>query len=331
MRETDVARPLVSVVTPFFNTAQFLAQCIESVLAQTYETFEYILVDNQSNDGSTGIAEHYAAQDSRIRLVKTNTFLGQVENYNFALEQISKLATYVKIVQADDLIVRDCLERMVEVAERAPEIALVSAYYVKDDTPMGGGVAFGTWRVAGRELCRQMLLTFCFPIGSPTAVMYRADVVRQRQPFFALDKHHEDTETAYEILLNSDFGFVHQILSYLRTQESSTMARIAGFNGGVLDHLIVLERFGKCVLSPEEFRAELRREWSAYRGYLGVCAIFRRSSEFWQFHRSGLATIGYRLQRREVRRFAIKAALFLALNPLDTVRHWSELRALRDT
>jgi glycosyltransferase involved in cell wall biosynthesis len=49
-------RPLVSVVTPFYNTERYLAECIESVLAQTYPIFEYILVNNRSTDASRDIA-----------------------------------------------------------------------------------------------------------------------------------------------------------------------------------------------------------------------------------------------------------------------------------
>ena len=65
-----VNRPLVSVVTPFFNTAPYLAECIESVLAQSYSHFEYILLDNCSTDGSSEIAAAYASRDSRIRLIR---------------------------------------------------------------------------------------------------------------------------------------------------------------------------------------------------------------------------------------------------------------------
>ena len=107
--------PLVSVVTPFYNTREFLAECIESVLRQTYTNWEYILVDNCSTDGSSDIAEQYAARfPETIRLIHTASFLSQVRNYNFALSHISHDSKYCKMVQADDWIFPDCLRSMVE-------------------------------------------------------------------------------------------------------------------------------------------------------------------------------------------------------------------------
>ena len=61
-------QPLVSVVTPVYNEEKNLAECIESVLAQTYPNWEYVIVNNCSTDRSLQIAESYAAQDKRIRV-----------------------------------------------------------------------------------------------------------------------------------------------------------------------------------------------------------------------------------------------------------------------
>ncbi len=124
-------QPLVSVVTPFHNTAKYLAECIESVLVQSYPQFEYILVDNCSTDGSWEIAESFARRDSRIRLIKRAHLLSQVQNYNLALQEISKDSRYCKIVQADDLIFPDCLKLMVKAFEQSEMIGLVSAYDLK--------------------------------------------------------------------------------------------------------------------------------------------------------------------------------------------------------
>jgi len=68
---TRQSTPLVSIITPFYNTERYLAECIESVLAQTYRNWEYILVNNQSTDISRSIAEHYVAIDARLRLIDT--------------------------------------------------------------------------------------------------------------------------------------------------------------------------------------------------------------------------------------------------------------------
>ena len=97
----------VSVVTPVFNTATYLPECIESVLGQTLPDFEYLLVDNQSTDESREIASKYAEADDRIRLIDNPAHVGQVENYNGALAQISPHTAWVKLIQADDALYPD--------------------------------------------------------------------------------------------------------------------------------------------------------------------------------------------------------------------------------
>src|ERR1700733_12194544 len=120
-----MSQPLVSVVTPFHNTAAYLAECIESVLAQTYSNFEYILVNNCSTDGSTEIAERYAGRDPRIHLIHRTELLSQVQNYNRALEESPAASRYCKMVQADDFIFPECLRLMVKAFEQSEKIGLV--------------------------------------------------------------------------------------------------------------------------------------------------------------------------------------------------------------
>lgn len=170
--------PMVSVVTPFFNSAQFLEECIHSVLSQTYENFEFLLVDNMSTDGSGEIARRFAAVDTRIRVIRNSEFVPQVENYNGALTHVSPLASWVKIVQADDKLLPDCLRRMVDVGTSGDRVAIVSSFYMKGDRLAGEGIPFGRQCVEGHEAIRSMLLTGCHPLGSPSSVLYRADAVR---------------------------------------------------------------------------------------------------------------------------------------------------------
>jgi glycosyltransferase involved in cell wall biosynthesis len=315
-----MAEPLVSVVTPFYNTASHLAECIESVLTQSYRNFEYLLVNNLSTDGSRDIAARYAAKDPRVRLTDNSRFVGQVENYNGALLQISPASCYVKIVQADDAIFPECIARMVEVAEREPRVGLVASYRRRGDHVAGTEVPPGVTAIKGREACRMMLLDGCFLLGSPTTVLYRADVVRSRNPFYALGRYHEDTEAGYEILLHTDLGFVHEILSFSRTDNESVMASRRGYNPAVLDYLIVLERYGPSVLTPNELARQRAFCYSGYYRFLGRALWRLRGRRFWQYHHGGLTTIGQQLHWPRVIREAILEPLRLARSPRQTFR-----------
>src|SRR5439155_16830470 len=206
--------PLVSVVTPFYNTEAYLAECIESVLAQTYQNWEYILVNNCSTDRSSEIAQEYVEKDQRLRLIHNEKFLTQVQNYNHALRQISPESKYCKIVQADDLIFPECVARMVAVAEANLSIGIVSAYYLTERRVENVGLPYTSQFVRGRDVCRMQLLDNYFFFGSPTSILLRAEIVRSREPFYSENRLHEDTEACYEILQTWDFGFVHQALTF---------------------------------------------------------------------------------------------------------------------
>src|SRR5438445_8622580 len=80
--------PLVSVVTPVYNGEDYLRDCIESVLAQTYTDWDYTIVNNCSTDRTLDIAREYADRDPRIRIHSNETFVRQIKNYNIAFRQI---------------------------------------------------------------------------------------------------------------------------------------------------------------------------------------------------------------------------------------------------
>jgi len=306
---TTDSEPLVSVVTPFYNTDAYLAECIESVLAQSYRNFEYILVDNQSTDKSRSIAEHYQSRDQRIRLSQTPSFYTQVQNYNFALQQISPQSHYCKIVQADDWLFPRCLTEMVRLGTAHPSVALIGSYHLQSKCVLGTGIDFSECVIQGKEACRRHLLEEFFLFGSPTTVMYRSDVVISRQPFYSEGRLHEDTEAAFEILATCDFGFVHQVLSSVRTQDASITGTSRDYNPNVLDHLICLKLYGHQYLTRTEYSRELagaRRHY--YRG-LADAWLARQGKEFFDYHRNGLATIGEELDRGRMFRHALIALI----------------------
>src|SRR5262249_54811409 len=160
-------------------------------------------------------------------------------NYNGALAQISPESAYVKIVQADDTIHPECVARMVDLAERQPTVGLVSSYWLEGNTPSGMGIPEDVECLSGREACRKMVLGGCYFLGSPTTVLYRAATVRRRTHFFPPGRYHEDTEVAFDILLDTDLGFIHDVLSFSRDDHRSITGSTRAYNAPILDHLIV--------------------------------------------------------------------------------------------
>jgi len=286
-----VGRPLISVVTPFYNTAAYLPQCIESVLAQTYPRFEYILSDNCSTDGSREIAASYARRDARIRLIQQPRLLPQVQHYNCALKEISDASHYCKIVQADDCIFPDCLHLMIQAFEQAETVGLVSSYYLKGNTVQASGFPYPATLLKGKEMARLYLRTGLYVFGSPTTVMYRSSLVRSNQPFYDDSLLHEDTEKCMQILEKWDFGFVHQVLSFLRTGNESISSSFRRFQPDALDGYIIVRRYAPVFLDAVEAAALRKGARRAYYRFLAHEAIRFRGAGFWSYHREGLKTL----------------------------------------
>jgi len=312
-------RPLVSVVTPVFNTAAHLRECIDSVLAQTWPRLEYVVVDNHSTDGSRQIAEEAAARTGRVRVVRTPAHLPQLDNYNHALRQVARESAYVKLVAADDWLYPECVERMVAVAAAHPSVGLVGALALWGAQVKGAGLPYDAAVVPGRELARRQLLAREFYVGSPTTVLYRADLVRARAAFFDPRALHADTEVAYQLLREHDFGFVHQVLAYVREDPASISGRVSDLDPDDLDYLITLLRYGPDFLTPVELADRRHAHERLYCERYVRQVLSRRRARFLAYHRPALAALGYRFPRALVARVAAAEAAEIALNPKRTL------------
>ena len=79
---------LISVIIPIYNAEQFLRQCLESILQQTYSNFEIICVDDGSTDSSLSICQQYSEKDSRIKVIhKDNAGVSSARNRGVAFAQ----------------------------------------------------------------------------------------------------------------------------------------------------------------------------------------------------------------------------------------------------
>lgn len=319
-----MTEPFVSVVTPFYNTRPYLRECIESVLAQDYGNFEYLLVDNASTDGSAAIAQEFAGRDSRIRVVRREQLLPQVPNYNSALSMISDASVYTKMIQADDKLYPSCLRQMVALAEAQPSVAMVGAYRLAEAAVECVGLHADQSVVSGAEACRMHLRGQAYLFGSPSTVMYRSETVRARKPFFAEGRFHEDTEAAFEIVAERDFGFVHQVLSFSRRNADSIMGSARDFFPHILDRLIITLAYGQRFFDPTAYASclnETKKEYYFRLAARWVADGFSfKSADFWAYHRRGLATVGEQISTPLLTRFAADMLVRRALSPLELAR-----------
>jgi len=304
--------PLVSVVTPVYNTEKYLSECIESVLAQTYQNWEYVIVNNCSTDRSPEIAQHYAQRDARIRIHNNDRFLNQFQNWNHTMRQISPESKYCKVVHADDWLFPECIAQMVKVAEEHPSVGIVSAYRLDETQVRSDRLPYPSTFVSGREICRLSLLGVggvgLHVFGSPTSLLIRSDVIRSREAFYDESIIHADTAVCFDILQDYDFGFVHQVLTFTRRHNESLTSLTHRFDTLRLARLVRVLRYGPVYLSEEEYTKRLERMIESYHRFLARSVFELKGREFRNFHRNELKKLGYSLST-----IRLIKALFLEL------------------
>ena len=321
-----IDRPLVTVLTPVYNGQDYLAECIESVLAQTYGNWEYIVVNNHSTDRTLEIAEAYARKEPRMRVVSNDSLLPIIANHNRAFGLTSSAAKYCKVLSADDWLFPECLDRMVSVAEANPSVGLVGSYQLS-----GGGPDWRAWRVrwaelpypstviSGRDVCRMQMLGGPYVFGTPTSLLYRADLVRAQPEFYPNHTAEADTSACYASLRHSDFGFVHQVLSYERIhgkQMSEESRSLNSYESSALNDIV---SYGSSFLTPDETSRRIDEILGKYYRFLAVSTLHSRNDAFWAYHKRRLADAGQPFSPFRLAKALLVKWLDLLFNPKASV------------
>lgn len=119
----DYSRPMVSVIMPTYNRQKFLPRAIDSILAQTYKDFEFIIVDDGSTDNSIHLLKDYAQKDERIRVIRNKENKGI--SYSRQLGLNAARGKYIAIMDSDDVSLPIRLEKQVTYMENHPDTAVV--------------------------------------------------------------------------------------------------------------------------------------------------------------------------------------------------------------
>lgn len=135
LRQNTDKHPGVAIVIPVYNVAEYLCECLDSMLAQTYENFTVFAVDDGSTDNSGVILDEYAKKDKRIVAIHQQN-AGQGAARNNALDRIEALGTfdYVTFADGDDKVQPQFVAQLVATAERThADITICAFHYLESD------------------------------------------------------------------------------------------------------------------------------------------------------------------------------------------------------
>ncbi|MGZ3930285.1 MAG: glycosyltransferase family 2 protein [Bacteroidia bacterium] len=119
---SNSSQPLVSIIVPCYNHGQYLAECLESVLKQSYPAWECIVVDNGSTDNSAAVAKHFCEKDKRFRYYAVpQKGVSFARNYGIGQSR----GTYILPLDSDDRLGAAYIEKGVAAFEKDPSLKVV--------------------------------------------------------------------------------------------------------------------------------------------------------------------------------------------------------------
>ena len=131
-KEKEIEKEKVSIIVPMYNAEKFIGKTIESVLAQTYQNWEMLIMNDVSTDNSLAIVSMYAKKDERIKIVNTEKNVGVVKGRNFLIDLA--IGKYIAFLDADDYWHNEKLEKQIKfMKEKNASISCTEYTRVKEN------------------------------------------------------------------------------------------------------------------------------------------------------------------------------------------------------
>lgn len=216
----------VSVCVPTYNYGRYIAETIESILAQKFIDFELLVVDDCSTDNTASIVESYVQRDARVKFIVNPQNMGMVQNWNHCMALAQ--GEYIKFVFGDDILASpEALGRMVAKLDENSNVSLVASSRKLID---GNSVAervesrfTGNHTFAGTDVINYCLFRQHNLIGEPSVVMFR-----KSQSSRGFNPHYRqivDLEMWFHLLEQGEFAFLEEPLCSFRVHDRQQTAR----------------------------------------------------------------------------------------------------------
>ena len=211
--------PLVSIIMSVHNGMPFLHEAIDSILSQTIQAFEFIIIDDGSTDLTPTVLERYQSLDRRVRVIKLEENLGLPTCLNIGIDQ-SK-GKYIARMDADDISLPYRLEEQVKFLEDHPDIDMAgTGYIVIDDF----GKNKGAYLVSADPAVIKWSFIFSNPIAHPS-VMIRTSTLKKNGGYDEQCLRSQDYDLWWRISLDGRISNVQKVCLLFRRHENRVSVR----------------------------------------------------------------------------------------------------------
>ncbi|MEJ2116160.1 MAG: hypothetical protein P8X88_09005, partial [Gammaproteobacteria bacterium] len=177
------------------------------------------------------------------------------------------------------------------------------------------GLAYSTKVISGHEICRKTLMRSTYPFLSPSALLIRAFLIHNRDPFYPGPNLEADVDVLYELLKQHDFAFVPQVLTFVRRHDASATATLAKpLNTLLPQRLVLLRKHGPEFLTKDEYYQEIKFQLKKYYKFLAKSIYKNKNKDFWIFHKNAMQKSGFPLS-------PIRLHIFWILHNIDKVKN----------
>ncbi|MBC2369586.1 glycosyltransferase family 2 protein [Listeria booriae] len=216
----------VSIIIPIYNIEKYVERCLDSILAQSYQNFEVLAVDDGSTDQSGALVKRYADQDTRVSIIKKPNG-GQASARNLALSQAK--GDYILMIDGDDYILPNLLEKCISELTKGADI-VVFDYLSLDKKQQQHYVSVGSSPItAGTAPWNKMYAThlwqnIVFPEGCwyedlgvvPFLLLKSKQTCKINEAFYVYDQSREDSQT--NTINLTRYLDILVVLNYLKQQ-----------------------------------------------------------------------------------------------------------------
>jgi glycosyltransferase involved in cell wall biosynthesis len=231
------AIPVLSVVMPVHNALPYLDQAIESILAQSFSDFEFVILDDASTDGSTERLHYWSKFDRRIRLLTTDQNLGPVGSSNVVARAAN--APFVARMDADDISYPDRLRVQLELIAADANVGIVASVCDMIDTSGVKSREAEIWRLSRRSI---------FVPFAHGAIMYRRAIFDHVGGYRRECEYWEDQDLVVRMAAAADVVVIPRALYRVRQSSSSTrvLSSLERLERALNSAYAELDRLAKC-------------------------------------------------------------------------------------